>query len=99
MNIQEFIASCDTGITGSHWPENWHPLQQALALDRAGHWDTAHSIAQDDPTPQGSAVHAYLHRKEGVQWNAEYWYRRAGRLPFNGTLEEEWNALALELLN
>jgi len=25
------------------------------------------------------AVHAYLHRKEGVEWNAEYWYSRAGR--------------------
>ena len=37
-------------------------------------------------TPEGMAVHAYLHRKEGEQWNADYWYRLAGRtLPSNQT--------------
>ncbi len=82
-----------------NWPESWHPLQRALALDSIGQWDAAHSIAQDDSSPLGSAVHAYLHRKEGVQWNAEYWYRRAGRSPYLGTLEEEWKALAAELLD
>ena len=44
-----------------------------------------------------AAVHAFLHREEGVQWNAEYWYRQAGRPPFTGSLEDEWVALAGEL--
>ena len=97
--IHEFITSCDTGAPTSAWPDHWHPLQRALALDRAGDWDAAHAIAQDDHSSRGSAVHAYLHRKEGVQWNAEYWYRRAKRPPFNGTLDEEWEALASEFFD
>jgi hypothetical protein len=39
------------------------------------------------------AVHAYLHRKEGSAWNADYWYERAGRGFYRETLEEEWEAL------
>lgn len=49
-------------------------------------------------TPEAMAVHAYLHRKEGVEWNAEYWYQRAGRRFRRATLEEEWEALAEYLL-
>ncbi|MGD0632216.1 MAG: hypothetical protein ABR987_23065 [Terracidiphilus sp.] len=39
------------------------------------------------------AVHAYLHRKEGEAWNADYWYKRAGRRFHRETLEAEWAAL------
>ena len=60
--------------------------------------NAAHSIAREYPGREGSAVHAYLHREEGVQWNAEYWYRRAGRSPVTGSLEDEWLTLAGELL-
>jgi hypothetical protein len=35
-------------------------------------------------------VHAYLHRKEGDQDNAAYWYRRAGRPVCRETLDVEW---------
>jgi hypothetical protein len=34
-----------------------------------------------------------LHRKEGVEWNAEYWYKRAGRKFKRATLDAEWEAL------
>ena len=99
MTIDRFIAACDAGAADRTWPSDWHPLLRALALDRAGDWDAAHSIAREDPGREGSAVHAYLHREEGVQWNAEYWYRRAGRPPVTGSLEDEWAALAGELLD
>ena len=39
------------------------------------------------------SVHAYLHRKEGDQPNAEYWYRRARVAPSVLTLDAEWEAL------
>jgi hypothetical protein len=39
------------------------------------------------------AVHAYLHRKEGVAWNADYWYRLAGKQFHRPTLDAEWLAL------
>jgi hypothetical protein len=44
------------------------------------------------------AVHAYLHRKEGIAWNADYWYRRAGRGFYRPELEGEWAALVESLL-
>jgi hypothetical protein len=43
-------------------------------------------------------VHAYLHRKEGVEWNANYWYSRAGRKFHRLGLEAEWQALVEGLL-
>jgi hypothetical protein len=49
-------------------------------------------------TTQGSAVHAYLHREEGVLWNADYWYARAGRLRPGIPLEAEWEQLVEEML-
>jgi hypothetical protein len=41
--------------------------------------DWAHESAQQGEGPEGSWVHAYLHRKEGDQGNAVYWYGRAGK--------------------
>ncbi|MDR7146773.1 hypothetical protein [Rhizobium sp. BE258] len=41
--------------------------------------------------------HALCHRIEGDDWNADYWYRRAGRARGTGTLAEEWAAMKAEL--
>jgi putative component of toxin-antitoxin plasmid stabilization module len=71
---------------------------KSLWWDKKGDWDTAHTIAQEIPTVQGSAVHAYLHREEGVLWNADYWYSRAGRQRPDIPLEEEWKRLVEEML-
>ena len=73
------------------------PLQ-ALWWDAKGDWAKAHDCAQADPGAAGSAVHAYLHRKEPDLPNARYWYNRAGRSPATGSLDQEWDALAAELL-
>ena len=71
---------------------------QSLWWDKKGNWDTAHTIAQEIPTKKGSAVHAYLHREEGVLWNADYWYSRAGRERPDVPLDEEWRMLVKEML-
>lgn len=65
------------------------------ALDRldAGDWDGAHAIVQDEGGEDAAWLHAHLHRVEGDEGNAAYWYRRAGRAPFVGTLDEERAAL------
>jgi hypothetical protein len=44
-------------------------------------FDEAHSIAQDDPSSEGSLWHAILHRQEPDEGNAGYWFRRAGAHP------------------
>ena len=71
---------------------------QALWWDAKGDWDRAHACAQQDEGKTGSAVHAYLHRKEGDMRNAGGWYSRAGREPATVSLDEEWQSLAEEML-
>lgn len=74
------------------------PLLRSLWHDAQGDWTGAHQVAQDVDTRDGAWVHAYLHRKEGDAWNAAYWYRRAGKPVFAGTLQAEWEAMAQALL-
>ena len=73
------------------------PLQ-ALWWDAKGDWSRAHGLVDALESTNGMAVHAYLHRKEGEQWNADYWYRRAGHRYHRDKLEDEWEALARGLL-
>jgi hypothetical protein len=72
------------------------PDDQYLAvlwLDANGKWDRAHDLADSRNDKDSAWLHAYLHRKEGDEWNARYWYNRAGR-PFPLiSLEEEWKVL------
>lgn len=79
-------------------PEGLGGALQALWLDAHGNWNEAHDAAQDDSSREGAWVHAYLHRKEGDGENASYWYSRAGRPVAQGTPDEEWEAIATELL-
>jgi hypothetical protein len=78
-------------------PAGAPPLVRALWHDATGDWDGAHRLAQDVESDQGAWVHAYLHRREGDIGNAHYWYRRAGRPPATGTLEDEWREIAAAL--
>ncbi len=71
---------------------------QALWWDAKGDWDKAHECAQARDDAAGMSVHAYLHRKEGDQDNAGYWYRRVRKPPATVTLEAEWEELARALL-
>jgi hypothetical protein len=70
----------------------------ALWWDAKGDWARAHALVDHLETRDGMAVHAYLHRKEGADWNADYWYRRAGRAFHRPSLEAEWTALVEALL-
>lgn len=70
----------------------------ALWQDARGEWNAAHETVQDDASANAAWVHAYLHRKEGDIGNGRYWYARARRLEFTGSLEAEWEAMVRELL-
>jgi hypothetical protein len=73
------------------------PLR-ALWHAKAGDWEKAHEIAQDIETPDGSWIHALLHREEGDKANANYWYRRAGKtMPEGVSIADEWSVIASEL--
>lgn len=94
MTLHEFKSS----LQQSTAPEQTSELLRAMWHEAKGDWNAAHSIAQDMNTPNGSWVHAYLHRVEGDESNARYWYARAGK-KFSGlTLKEEWEQIVNELL-
>ena len=94
MTFDEYIQS----LAADQPPGGLSETLTSLWWDKKGDWHTAHSIAQEIPTVQGSAVHAYLHREEGVLWNADYWYARAGRIRPDIALEAEWKQLVEEML-
>ena len=71
---------------------------QALWYDKKGDWDKADQIVQNVNDADNAWVHAYLHRKEGDLSNARYWYRRSGRSEFKESLNQEWEQIAMNLL-
>jgi hypothetical protein len=79
-------------------PPEADPLVVALWWDAKGNWSRAHEIAQDIDSAPGAWVHAYLHRKEGDGWNADYWYRRAGKPSCQLSLDKEWTDIVQHLL-
>ena len=71
---------------------------KALWFDAKEDWNQAHELIQDLPDKNASWIHAYLHRKEGDIWNADYWYAKAGRKRPESTLAEEWEQIVTALL-
>ena len=94
MKLERFRET----LTSTAPPDNLSPALQALWYDAKGDWQTAHARAQAQDDQIGAWVHAYLHRKEGDQSNAAYWYRRADKPVANVSLPEEWEAIAVALL-
>ena len=95
LKFNDFKAS----LGAQRPPPNLAPLLNALWHDGRGDWQSAHELAQDVHTRDGSWVHAYLHRKEGDTGNADYWYRRAGKKRPPVSLEEEWENIVADLIN
>jgi hypothetical protein len=79
-------------------PVGLPPPLVALWHDAKDDWDAAHKVAQDIDSEDGAWIHAYLHRKEGDEGNAAYWYRRAGKPVSTLALDAEWDQIAGEFL-
>lgn len=71
----------------------------ALWLQANDQWEAAHDQVRDNNDQPSAWVHAYLHRVEGVMWNADYWYGRAGKKRPEYPIEDEWQRIAQALLN
>lgn len=78
--------------------DDFSPELKALWHDFQGDWTKAHDQVDHLDGKSAARVHAYLHRKEGDQWNADYWYRRAGEARTGVSLEQEWEELAKRFL-
>ena len=94
MDLQAFKDS----LGGDSPPEGADLALQAMWYEAKGDWDKSHSLAQDKNDQIGAWVHAYLHRQEGDNWNANYWYNRAGRTMPDTSLAEEWDDIVAALL-
>lgn len=67
---------------------------KAGGLRPGAEMDAAHEICQDhEGDPPFDWVHALVHRIEGDDANAAYWYRRAGQARHAGSVAEEWQAI------
>ena len=94
MDIAEFRES----LKKTKPPDGLSAALEALWWDGKDNWEKAHAAAQRDEGPDGSWVHAYLHRKEGDLPNAKYWYRRADRAAGYGDHTREWQSIVTWLL-
>ena len=95
MRYQEFIESLDAGAC----PDGMESRLRALWYDANEEWDIAHEIVQQRGDRMSARIHAYLHRKEGDDWNSRYWHRQAGSAyPDDMSLDEEWQYLVRQLI-
>lgn len=93
-SIETFIKS----LNQSAPDKNLSPLLKSLWYDAKGNWDLAHAQVDHLSDKDAAWVHAYLHRKEGDLWNADYWYSKANKNRPSLTLAEEWEQLVLQFL-
>jgi hypothetical protein len=96
MTPAELAASAETATAP---PASLSREAAALWHTKKGNWEDAHNIAQDIHTPMGSWIHALLHVIEGDQWNADYWFNRAGkpsRKPKD--IDALWDEIAAKVL-
>jgi hypothetical protein len=80
-------------------PPDLSPALTGLWWAGKDKWDTAHTLVMDEGGKDCARVHAYLHRVEGDDANARYWYRMAGTPVETGPLKAEWAAIVRDLLN
>ncbi len=71
-------AKLDSWFRDAKFPPQQQQLIRSLVLLWHDHLEAAHTIAQGIETPDGSCVHALMHRREPDYFNAKYWWRRVG---------------------
>jgi hypothetical protein len=95
MTLQEFKDSLLTDQP----PKNLGVHLLSLWWGGKGDWHRAHDLVQDGQDSGTSWIHAWLHRVEGDEGNASYWYGRAGRRKPDLPLDREWEQLAAHFLD
>ena len=94
LSLEDFAASVAQPVV----PDHFSPALRALWFLKKGDWEKAHECAQKDEGPDGSWVHALLHRIEGDEANADYWYGQAGKKKPDVSTDQEWSEITRDLL-
>ena len=79
-------------------PKAIAPALQALWWAKKGDWEKAHRVVTDEHDRDSAWVHAYLHRVEGDEGNARYWYTQARRAATKNALDDEWHEIVAALI-
>jgi hypothetical protein len=95
MTFEQFQQSLSLSLPPSAMPDHL----KALWHDAKGDWQQSHDIIQDINDTNAAWIHAYLHRKEGDIWNADYWYSKAGKKRPTISLQQEWEMITNELIH
>jgi len=95
MTLSEFKSS----IGLNKEPKEDEPYLLALWKEAKGEWNEAHNIVQEIDHPDAAWIHAYLHRREGDEFNAKFWYNLAGRKFPKIPLLQEWEEISSYFLN
>lgn len=75
-------------------------LKQALDLIFANQWNEAHDLVQQYEGQYAfDRIHALLHRIEGDEWNAKWWYRKLKMEMPDVSFEEEVEMIKEEILD
>lgn len=76
-----------------------HELLSALLFTAKNDWEAAHEIAQKhEGVLDYDRIHALLHRIEGDEFNAQYWYRRINEVYAKRSIAEDWTFLTIEFI-
>ncbi len=94
MQFEIFSASLQT----NNLPQGLTVYLQSLWYDAKDDWHKAHALVDSLTDSTACWVHAYLHRKEGDIGNADYWYRRPGKIRHSVSLQQEWETIVKALL-
>lgn len=92
------LTSFKKSILANDIPLSLSVYLQALWFDARGNWEEAHRLVQDVAGEKAAWIHAYLHRREGDIWNADYWYSKAGKIRPSISLNAEWETLVCSFM-
>ena len=77
----DLVSKLDPLLRATKLRAGRQQLIRALVLLWHDHLDASHTISQGIESPDGSLVHAIMHRREPDYSNAKYWWRRVGQHP------------------
>ena len=94
IDLMSFKASLDRNAP----PNGLGQALQSLWYQAKGDWKRAQRLARARDDKASVWVHAHLHRVDGDNANAGYWYRRAGKPHSPAPPEEELDEIVAALL-
>ena len=94
MQLESFKQSLEKNVP----PQGISTFLTAMWYDANGDWEKAHHLINHLEDATACWVHAYLHRKEGDNGNADYWYQMAGKSRPTIPLDQEWQDIVQTLL-